>query len=135
MSFKWEEFLNIAQALIYNRDLQQLSAEAKYRCAISRAYFGAFCTARNFLRDFQEDPDISQRPEIHRYVRTKFEISPNPRERSIGENLKRLHHRRKLADYEDNLRDPEHKAQESLRLARQVIKTLRKLMQHNTRTC
>jgi uncharacterized protein (UPF0332 family) len=48
--FDWREYLNLAKFLL---DLKSsgISKEALYRCAVSRAYYSAFCWARNYAQD------------------------------------------------------------------------------------
>ena len=48
--FDWREYLNLAKFLL---DLKssRISKEALYRCAVSRAYYSAFCWERNYADD------------------------------------------------------------------------------------
>jgi len=48
MVFHWEEFLVIADSLHKSGKQSLLPTEAAYRCVISRAYYAAFCHARDF---------------------------------------------------------------------------------------
>lgn len=48
MAFHWREFLVIADSLHKSGKSAQLPAEAAYRCVISRAYYAAFCHARDY---------------------------------------------------------------------------------------
>ena len=50
MNFDWSEYLNLAQELA-GRPTSLSNEEARLRSAISRAYYAAFCKARNHLRD------------------------------------------------------------------------------------
>ena len=50
MSFPWGDYLKVAEALIRARSTFA-SPEARYRTAISRAYYAAYCAARNHARD------------------------------------------------------------------------------------
>lgn len=52
MPFNWREYLNLAQSLQGHSGGGFLQ-EAAFRCAVSRAYYAAFCHARNFARDKQ----------------------------------------------------------------------------------
>jgi len=49
MSFNWKEFLKLAQLLKEDKDIK-CNKEAAYRSAVSRAYFSAFCFARNYAQ-------------------------------------------------------------------------------------
>ena len=50
MSFNWKEYFNLALVLqgLYPQGFVQ---EAAFRCSVSRAYYAAFCYARNNARD------------------------------------------------------------------------------------
>ena len=50
MSFDWKEYLNLAYFLSGRRE-KTYSPEGGYRSAVSRAYYAAFCYARNHARD------------------------------------------------------------------------------------
>jgi hypothetical protein len=46
MVFAWSEFLDIARFLRAQGNCNSISQEAAFRCAISRAYYAAFCHSR-----------------------------------------------------------------------------------------
>ena len=71
MNFDWSEYLNIARELA-GQATASFSAEAKKRSAISRAYYAAFCSARNHLRDRDNDQNIPVGGDAHGYVRKQF---------------------------------------------------------------
>ena len=100
MSFNWSEYLNIARELA-GQATASSSDEAKKRCAISRAYYAAFCSARNYLRDKDNDLNIPVGGDVHGYVRRQFKTSKDKVRREVGEDLARLAIKRKNADYED----------------------------------
>jgi len=52
MLFDWREYLDLAQSL-QSHSGGSFTQEAALRCAVSRAYYAAFCHARNFARDEQ----------------------------------------------------------------------------------
>ena len=52
MSFDWTEYLNLADILVRDR-ASYTNEEACFRAAISRAYYYAFCSARNRARDVE----------------------------------------------------------------------------------
>jgi len=76
MNFDWSEYSNIASELA-GQATASSSAEAKKRGAISRAYYAAFCSARNHLRDKEHDRNIPVGGEAHGYVRKQFKTSKN----------------------------------------------------------
>ena len=50
MNFDWKEYLALAHFL-QQHSATGLNQEAAFRSAISRAYYAAFCHARNHARD------------------------------------------------------------------------------------
>lgn len=129
MSFDWSEYLNLAQELVESAEQTEspISREGKFRTAISRAYYAAFCTARNYLRDQDGDASIIERGNVHSYVRNEFRASSDRRRRTIGEGLARLLTYRQNADYEDTWTNLPIHARFSLLKAREVITQLRDL--------
>jgi uncharacterized protein (UPF0332 family) len=125
MSFEWADYLDLARELAGQPTAHSI-LEAKLRSAISRAYYAAFCKARNHLRD-KQGFFIPPTGEAHKIVWRRFRNSPDKSRKRIGENLRRLLHDRRQADYEDvvnNLPTLTHKA---LARANQVISSLGKL--------
>ena len=51
MAFDWTEYLKLANYIQQQGSKSNLNREAAYRCAVSRAYYAAFCYARNHARD------------------------------------------------------------------------------------
>ncbi len=99
MSFDWSNYLDLAREL-QRQGAVHSSKEAELRSAISRAYYAAFCKARNYLRD-RRHLILSQGPEAHSEVQDTFQVSPDRRLKEIGENLNRLRTFRNRADYND----------------------------------
>src|SRR4028119_2002178 len=105
MKFDWSEYFYLA------RELAETSEEAKLRSAVSRAYYSAFCLARNYLRDIEQDPTLSRNKtydiNVHKHVADEFihhksnHKSKSKTMREIGNDLKRLRNMRNKADYED----------------------------------
>ncbi len=97
MAFSWEEYLDVARHLA--ADSTAFSDEAAKRCAISRAYYGAYCYARNWAEDnagFKrsgEPDDHGRLVQQYRSIR-KFDVA------SI---LTTLRERRNDCDYEDSI--------------------------------
>ena len=125
MSFNWSEYLWLANALLSDPNSPG-PEEASFRSAISRAYYAAFCSARNFGRDRREF--VPQRDaRDHWLVINTFSNSYDRDRRKIGLDLDRLYTHRCLADYEDFLRDPGSTAKASVETARKVISGLKSL--------
>jgi uncharacterized protein (UPF0332 family) len=105
MSFDWESYLLLAEHL--NDAAQELEGdanqedlrEAYLRSALSRFYYGVFCIAKNVLDDYVPVP----KKNIHKFVICEYTTSPDSQVSKVGENLKRLMHKRGQADYENEI--------------------------------
>lgn len=125
MTFCWDDFLEVARDL----DAQapdKVQDEAKLRCAVSRAYYAAFHSARAFLR--AEDPSLSERIR-HEEVHDKFIFDADPQRKTIGLNLKDIKQKRHKADYKLPYPDPNIKSDASymIMLAEDVIEDISNL--------
>ncbi|CVK17528.1 HEPN domain-containing protein [Sporomusa sphaeroides] len=96
-TFDWSNYLTFAQEICGKNNGQNPCQEAKMRCAISRAYYSAFCNARNFLKD--NGVDLPDDAKVHEVVKSQFNKSANETYQQIGENLNRLRIARNKADY------------------------------------
>lgn len=99
MTFDWSEYLELAQELAGD-GAGSPNEEAKLRSSISRAYYAAFCKARNHLRDI-DGYQISRHANVHKHVRDQFKDSSDKSRKKIGTDLDRLRKRRNKADYDD----------------------------------
>ncbi len=101
MTFAWEGFLHVAEALVADLDGKDQDREARCRTAISRAYYAAFHSARDHLRIHLADANVSQKA-THDYVRKGFDRrrKGTPQYRSVAAALRRLYADRLKADYE-----------------------------------
>jgi uncharacterized protein (UPF0332 family) len=95
--FDWQDYIELADELVDGP--LDVSAEAQWRAAASRAYYGAFCMARNALES--EAHTFPETGRAHRDVRRTLQKDPD--RKKLGETLNRLHERRKAADYDDRL--------------------------------
>ena len=129
MKFDWSEYFNLA------KELAGTTEEAKLRSAVSRAYYSAFCLARNYLRDIQQDPRLSRNKtydiNVHKYVADEFihHKSKSKTMIEIGNDLNRLRPRRNKADYEDTIFNLQKEARTALMLAENIISALSNLTQ------
>ena len=123
MSFNWGDYLSLANALLTKPNTPG-PEEAAYRSAVSRAYYAAFCSARNFARD-EEKFSVPQTAKAHQLVMTYFHSNQDPLRRKIGRNLRRLRDYRNRADYDDSLARPDAIAQASVALANQILEDLK----------
>jgi uncharacterized protein (UPF0332 family) len=120
MSFDWNEYFDLAQELadpVGRRIIRSIPGsssdptplspvagqEARYRTAISRAYYAAFIQARNHLRYVDGDPNVPLDGTAHIYVRDQFRNNPDRRRKQVGTLLDRLRVLRNRADYDNQL--------------------------------
>lgn len=100
MAFNWKEYLNLAQFL-QNQSGNSFTQEAAFRCGVSRAYYAAFCYARNYARDRQGFSPTS-RPDDHRLVRKHLRGQGMA---NVAWKLDKLRQWRNSCDYVDTLPD------------------------------
>ncbi len=127
MKFDWSEYFNLA------KELAETSKEAELRSAVSRAYYSAFCLARNYLRDIQQYPKLWHNKtydiNAHQYVAEKFIYNQSKSQImiEIGKDLSRLRKMRNKADYEDTMFNLKREARTALMLAQNIISALSNL--------
>ena len=127
MKFDWSEYFYLA------KELAETSEEAELRSAVSRAYYSAFCLARNYLRDIQLDPRLSWHKtydiNAHQYVAEEFIYHQSKSQImiEIAKDLTRLRIMRNKADYEDTMFNLKKEARTALMLAQNIISALSNL--------
>ncbi len=104
--FEWILYLVLAKELLISNSLEQELKtnenikEAYCRTSISRAYYAAFCTARNYLRDTL-NIKISK-VDAHAFVISEFkEQRKLKNSHNISNALFSLRKYRNMADYDD----------------------------------
>jgi hypothetical protein len=91
---------------------------------MSRAYYAAFCSARN-LAGNREGLALTGQGDDHWRVINHYRNASDPLRQKIGANLSRLRGNRNKADYDDVLSGrPAATAQSSVTLARNVLTAL-----------
>jgi uncharacterized protein (UPF0332 family) len=123
MSFDWRAYVELAGELLAHPQAS-IPQEACLRSAISRAYYGVFCIARNFIIS---RGTIIPRVDTHKFVRETYFNSSIKAERKIGKDLRDLWHERKEADYENNARFDLKRAMTAYQLASRVLARLKTL--------
>ena len=122
MSFDWSQFLSLVQDL--NRAVfRDSTEEARFRSAISRAYYAALHCARKRL--LAEDTRVSS--SVHTYVPQAFRDSHDKARKRIGNQLNQLLVSRHKADYDDDFPGLPHERDRVLRQASEVIESLKNL--------
>lgn len=117
--FDWIEYFDLACSLAQRED------EASQRSAVSRAYYAAFCSARNKLR--REGLQIPETGEAHRLVWERYESHTDKDRRSIGQNGKRLKRQRTKVDYDDEVERLDQVVKDAMTKAEHLISILRSL--------
>jgi hypothetical protein len=100
MAFEWKYFLDVANHL-HQLEKDGLDKEACCRSAVSRAYYAAFCYARNHARDNRGFIPTNTDAD-HREVRQHFMKSKT---RGVASVLDQLRQWRNDADYADEVED------------------------------
>ena len=127
MSFSWHEYLTLAEALIHARRTLA-PPEARYRSAISRAYYAAYCAARNHARDYEGYIPVPTGRD-HGLVANHYLTGVSRNHRKIGQSLQRLLLERHRADYDDDIDQPLRQlAQFAVQEARQIFTLLPMLL-------
>ena len=98
--FNWNRYIDFAESLLKSIPDNE-DDEVKDRCGISRAYYGAFHRARNYLEKIGITIDSNDRGS-HNMVIDEFKNigKSNKLWRGIGLELERLKFQRKKADYD-----------------------------------
>lgn len=115
--FNWVHFIDLANSLLNYGDSNLI--EASYRASISRAYYGAFCMARN-VASKKGWINIKNSSEDHKLVKNYYKDRKDNTRKQIGINLDRLHKARKGADYEDICANPDKTALKCVRQAQDI---------------
>jgi hypothetical protein len=98
MPFDWKEYLALAQHL-QQQSTSEFSQEAALRCAVSRAYYAAFCHARNYARDHQKYV-LTNKPDEHARLRQHYQKRGDV---ALASALELLRQWRNQCDYNDNV--------------------------------
>jgi uncharacterized protein (UPF0332 family) len=99
--------------------------EAKLRSSISRAYYAAFCIARNHLKDVEQKPIPDE--SVHSYVISQFySLGKRNNGKKLALELRRLRNHRNRADYDDSISGLSSMSQDALIRAERVILYIKK---------
>ena len=124
MSFCWKDYIDLSNILISSSKNNTLE-KAYLRTSVSRAYYGIFCIARNYLRDIKNIQIRLQN--THEFVMNQFKFSNNLKEICIGNYLGNLRDDRNKADYGDNYQIDINRANKILASANQVLRFFQQL--------
>lgn len=103
MAFEWQEYLGLAQELLTQPSAFPPGQEAKLRASASRAYYAAFCLARNWQREHgaQDTAGAIRVEGSHQEVINRYRRQGHRQFWAIATNLGRLREVRVQADYND----------------------------------
>jgi uncharacterized protein (UPF0332 family) len=118
MTFDWHQYLILAEYLYDNRDTLP-DREACLRTSISKAYYAAFCSARNYARDLDRLV-LDESAQDHGSVKKHYIRAPDPKNRQVGNSLDRLRDFRNQADYSDTIDKLEELAKAAISQSKQV---------------
>ena len=129
MPFDWIEYLRLARSL-NGDDTDVCEIAGRQRAATSRAYYAAFCFARNYARDnYHFYPSYG--PQDHENVRREYtnaadQLRGDDRERisNIALQLNNLRQWRNRCDYQDDFAGLAIMTKMALREATILIETL-----------
>jgi hypothetical protein len=125
MNFDHERLFELAQEL--DAQARQMGngrasggREAKFRAAISRAYYAAFWCGRRYF-ETATPPQTLPRHNPHLELQDLFGRYPSQFMRDIAFNLEQLHKLRNRADYNSTLPDIEDESARALRIANRLL--------------
>jgi|SRR5208282_2222987 len=98
MAFDWKTYVAWART-VQRPTAGTPSSEAVLRSALSRTYYGVFCYARNYARDWL---NFKPRNDGDDHGRLRHHLK-NRRRQGISDRLDRLRQRRNACDYLDDL--------------------------------
>lgn len=120
MPFDWQDYLDIAFAL-QQQAAAGLPREAALRSAISRAYYAAFCHARNYAHE-RHGLQLRYTADDHGLVKKHFMTR---RARTVADRLDWLRIVRNKCDYQDALDELDSLLATALKEAQMVIAILK----------
>src|SRR5206468_2099220 len=98
MAFDWHAYVELA-VFLQQQAGSAATPESFLRSALGRAYYGAFCHARNYARDwlgFQPRHDGDDHGRLREHLKRR-------RRRAVSDKLHRLREWRNESDYQDEL--------------------------------
>ncbi|TAK21306.1 MAG: hypothetical protein EPO26_15365 [Chloroflexota bacterium] len=127
MTFDWSDYLSAAQSLCGQPvSGRPASAEAQQRSGVSRAYYAAYASARNRLRDV-EGVSVPTSGAAHGLVANHYRVVDDPMRAEIGVELTRLRLARNMCDYDESVNDLGMLTHFSLSRAAHVLSDLKRL--------
>ncbi len=117
MSFNWREFLDLAKYL-KEKESSQYTKQSALRTSASRAYFAAYCQARNYASKklgYTPGPNPStDHGNLRRFYNNKQRFQ-------IAHNLDDLRRWRNQCDYDESIDALENLAKSSIKKAEYIL--------------
>jgi hypothetical protein len=126
MTFDWSQYLQLSRELA-GLEPTPASQEAKFRSAISRAYYAAFNTAVDYIEAIEGVDYLPASTEKHFDVRRYFFAQKNKVSQQIADDLNYLRSQLNKADYENNARIDLYGVREAVRRSSGVLRQLSQL--------
>lgn len=124
LNFDWEHYLTLAHHLHQDSSFA-VCDEAKWRCAMSRAYYAVFGRAKCQLV-YKEHQNLPKK-DVHSWVIRMYLEDESRERKKIGKNLKQLQIDRTIADYQEYSEVTSSMAQTSIIVAKATMTFLKKL--------
>jgi uncharacterized protein (UPF0332 family) len=116
MPFDWREYLDLARELAGLQG-SGYSREASERSAVSRAYYAAFCWARNYAeKNLEFQPE--GKPSDHAKLREHLKKKGYP---ELASGLNKLRGWRNACDYDDQVSQLHQQVSSSIEVADKII--------------
>lgn len=115
MSFNWKKYYKLAEHI--KDGITGVDKEACQRSAVSRAYYAAFCKARNYARD-REGCQLTRTGEDHGLVQKHHRVR---QKRHVAVWLGQLYGWRNQCDYDDVVPDLELLCRNAFRNAQKIL--------------
>ena len=119
--FDWNTYLQLAEDLQKQANTSRIR-EALLRSSTSRAFYAAFCLARNYLNN--KCGVDKKKLKSQDYVIDLFKYSEDEAKKQIGMDLDRLQGYRNKADYENKVNKAEKLTKTSVLTAKDIIMTI-----------
>lgn len=120
MNFDWYQYELVAHYIAGGRvDPESIEDEARFRVAISRAYYSALHTARDYI-EIHLGLILREGNSVHTQVINTYRDDDDPIYIEIGENLNRLKQLRVEADYDKTVYDIRTKTKDAFVYVRSI---------------
>lgn len=129
--WSWTEVLQVARDL-HTAEKFAASEEARLRSTISRAYYAAYCTTRDFLVERGEISFVPrEQSRLHTTMPETLKRSQDGRRQDVGRYLVQLRDARQDCDYEGTVDGLKDLARASLSRSQWVLEKVAKIRERS----